>query len=82
LWTTTNPFPSQELEPTYVWGNTINGNPAGVTIHNCPGSCAHIKEGRDYLLFAKPGYTPFTYPHPLTQEAGSPPSSPTNLVVQ
>ncbi|HEX7655054.1 MAG TPA: hypothetical protein VF607_16210 [Verrucomicrobiae bacterium] len=54
-------WPHQVLEPLYSWGNTLNGNLAGVT-----SSYANIQEGREiYFNTPKPGYTPFTYPHPL-----------------
>ncbi len=66
----------QQLEPAYFWNNTRDG----VTIDPSPGSdcgCASecgqsqcetdaIQEGRDYFNYAKPGYAPYTYPHPLT----------------
>ena len=35
-----------------------------------------LKEGRDYHLFAKPNYVPYTYPHPLCSS-----SNPTNTLV-
>lgn len=72
LWTTASPYPKQESEPVYLWGNTHNGAPAKVTVINCAstivagGSCAHLQTGRDFIEGTpKPGYTPFTYPHPL-----------------
>lgn len=60
------PYPTQSLEPAYIWSNTINGSPLGVTVIS--GSAVHIKPNRDYYVNvgAKPDYTPYTYPHPLT----------------
>jgi hypothetical protein len=63
----TNPspkaWPHQSLEPVYLWGNTLNGssnNSASPTTYV-------IKRGRDfYEGIPRPGYTPYTYPHPLT----------------
>jgi hypothetical protein len=62
------------LDPVYIWDNT------GGTRYNSPGitdwesddcgnglvSESFIKEGRDYYVNTpKPGYAPYTYPHPL-----------------
>ena len=46
-------------------------------------SANYIQLNRDYFNgLAKPGYTPYVYPHPLTQDdRGSKPASPTNLTV-
>ena len=62
------------LDPVYVWGNT--GGTSYNTFHLLdwePEQCGNglkssefIKLDRDvYLGTAKPGYTPYTYPHPL-----------------
>jgi hypothetical protein len=58
-------YPTQYLEPTYFWNNTMNGAPAQIIIE--PRSGMHILEGRDIMVNrgAKPGYSPFQYPHPL-----------------
>ncbi len=73
-------------DPVYVWGNSgtmgiwgksnfnVWGNPCGLTYSD------FWQSGRDYILSggdgfgatAKPGYTAFTYPHPLLN-GGSPP---------
>ena len=50
----------------YIWGNTSSG----VGLYLNPTSDPHgidywLKAGRDYFTTAKPGYTPYTYPHPL-----------------
>ena len=29
----------------------------------------YLQEGRDYFQFAKPGYVPYAYPHPLRADA-------------
>jgi hypothetical protein len=64
----------QDLAPMYVWNNTVNGQAARLTV-NDPWGCAnpsmsdHIQEGRDFFNdIPRPGYTPYTYPHPLTQD--------------
>ncbi|MCK5321621.1 hypothetical protein KAJ38_03510, partial [Candidatus Pacearchaeota archaeon] len=65
LWTDENPYPPQELDPAYFWNNKHNGNDVVPFIHNSDD--AWIVENRDYYVgIEKPGYTPYTYPHPLT----------------
>jgi hypothetical protein len=83
LWTATTPYPAQSSVPAYIWANTINGSPATVQIRN--GAGPWIQAGRDYIqdAGAKPGYTPYAYPHPLIQGAGgAPPAAPTGLTVR
>jgi len=49
----------------YIWNNSSNPSNGYTTngiANDCPTS---IGLNRDYFLSAKPGYTPFTYPHPL-----------------
>jgi hypothetical protein len=68
-------------DPLYIWNNTKNASAAWVTFgDSSPDQCGNnlhskdfIREGRDYFLNAgaKPGYSSFVYPHPLT--SGSPP---------
>ncbi|OGX44768.1 MAG: hypothetical protein A3G38_02930, partial [Omnitrophica WOR_2 bacterium RIFCSPLOWO2_12_FULL_51_8] len=60
-----NNWPPQELDPAYFWNNKMNGNLMGVTVRNSTGFWA--QEGRDFFANKgpKPGYTPYTYPHPL-----------------
>ncbi len=52
----TYPGPDQ-MTSGYFWNNTPN------TIRNSASNI--LAEGRDYFLYARPGYTPYTYPHPL-----------------
>jgi len=63
------------LEPLYAWGNTQDGSPLNIEVnqHNAD---QHIKENRDfYNGRQRPGYTPYTYPHPL-RSGSSPPTTP------
>ena len=70
-----------DSEPAYIWGNSRQpltnvgtsdyglGN-AGTSCPSTPtpdSSANYIVSGRDYFngSTAKPGYTPYTYPHPL-----------------
>lgn len=62
--------------PLYVWGNVASGAAIGM---KCTDGCNHVKEGRDFInngTAAKPGYTAYTYPHPL-QDGLTPPPPPT-----
>jgi hypothetical protein len=62
--------------PLYLWNNTLNGNSVGMVVTDGEN---HVKANRDYFnngSTPKPGYTAFTYPHPL--QAGAP-KPPTNL---
>ena len=81
-------------EGVYIWGNTggETTDPNYVSLDQySPDECGngqlisnYLIEGRDYFVgTAKPGYTPYTYPHPLhTQYAlsgggGNPTPTPT-----
>jgi hypothetical protein len=67
LWTDENPYPPQELDPFYQWGNKHNEVTLSVRVHNNCG--IHIKENRDYYNNTeRPAYTPYVYPHPLIGE--------------
>jgi len=60
--TRTVAWPPQALEPIYSWNNTINGSNINIGSYGEP----TLKEGRDYYNSTPmPGYTPYTYPHPL-----------------
>jgi hypothetical protein len=70
----------QDKEPVYIWNNAGTGNynspwVAGygwsVPTSDCPSQTkpfsTWMQAGRDYFTNTpKPGYTPYTYPHPLT----------------
>jgi hypothetical protein len=72
-------YSTQQLNPWYAWGNSFNGATgasalpfglsymdAGHTTIAQPDSAVMIQEGREYYNnTAKPGYTPYQYPHPL-----------------
>jgi len=54
-------WPDQAVEPFYEWNNTINGEDADI-VSDSP----HLLENRDYYNDTqRPGYSPYTYPHPL-----------------
>ncbi len=59
----------QLLEPIYAWDNIMGGQPANIRISDRGLNAVHIKEGRDIFNdIERPGYKPYTYPHPLTQQ--------------
>jgi MYXO-CTERM domain-containing protein len=71
LWTAADPHPPQALDPAYCWGNTYGGEDVEFFQHGCPESQDHIQPDRDYYNgVPKPGYTPYTYPHPLIDAWG------------
>jgi hypothetical protein len=60
--------------PIYEWSNTWQNQPCGSAGYTCfvpVDDCGfhHVQIGRDIIsavTTAKPGYAPYTYPHPLT----------------
>jgi hypothetical protein len=75
-----NPVVTQDgigavTEGIWIWNNTgtATTDPGFVGVDtNATDNCGngqnpidYVHEGRDYFLSAKPGYTPYTYPHPL-----------------
>ena len=84
-----------DSEPVYIWNNNRTMNlatsnyPIGQGGSTCPtsptpdSSSVYLQAGRDYFNngTAKPGYAPYTYPHPLTlgSVSGTPPAPPTGL---
>ncbi|MEO0248454.1 MAG: hypothetical protein ABIN58_02700, partial [candidate division WOR-3 bacterium] len=67
-------------EPVYGWNNTFTGSQLGVGQVRLSASVPQVREGRDYFNdIPKPGYQPYTYPHPLTVDGTSSPAPPSNL---
>jgi hypothetical protein len=74
-------------DPIYIWGNTgtgSNGNGGFKAIGqgSWGDQTGYFNLGRDYFNggTAKPGYTPYTYPHPLVGSVPGPElAAPTNL---
>ena len=60
-------WPNQASEPIYLWNNYLSRNYLPTAIGGLGNSTyPDIAEGRDFINSPKPGYTPYTYPHPLT----------------
>jgi hypothetical protein len=67
--TGTATWPHNALEPCYSWNNKCNG----VNVNLRGGATPWIHEGRDYYNNTPmPGYTPYTYPHPLVSNLAPP----------
>jgi hypothetical protein len=66
-------------EPVYIWNNTGGGDQNPDLSDYSPDQCgggpsvsSFIQAGRDYVVgVAKPGYTKYPYPHPLTVPGAS-----------
>ena len=75
--TGTQAWPRNQLEPVYEWNNSWTPVPQN------PGEkvgfqCDIVQRGRDVLPDTPmPGYTPYTYPHPLVTGGGTPTPTPT-----
>jgi len=70
-------YPREALEPIYCWSNTLNGALTGM-FSSYPG----IQSGRDfYNDTPKPGYTQFTYPHPLAIPSATQLAPPTGFKI-
>src|SRR5258708_3170524 len=62
-------------EGVWIWNNigAATSDPSFIGLNdNVQDQCGngqvisnYVVKGRDYFLAAKPGYTPYTYPHPL-----------------
>jgi hypothetical protein len=75
--------PANVSEPIYVWGNTINGASDNCGNFGCLNNGEHAQIQRDVKIgVARPGYTPYTYPHPLIGGTDTtPPAPPSNVRV-
>ena len=72
LWTTSSPYPPQQLDPAYAWNNKFGTSDVTFYQHGCAQSISHIQPNRDYFdNTVKPGYAPYSYPHPLTYTWGT-----------
>ena len=63
------PCPDQ-IRDTYIWNNTYNGSAVKAKVNSNDTNV--IQENRDFFSVPRPGYTPYTYPHPLVSQEGIP----------
>jgi hypothetical protein len=69
-------WPHQALEPCYSWNDIYTPTGAHINMGLGPSAFAVLQEGRDYFNETRmPGYTPYTYPHPLTKSLPPPQST-------
>lgn len=70
------PYPSvDQMRSGYFWNNSPN-----LLVNEAP---SNFVLGRDFYQTARPGYSPYVYPHPLRNtQAATPPRAPSNLRVQ
>jgi len=67
-------WPRQQAEPIYVWSNNwtpVPNNP-GVLLGSVNPSIQIGRDAIDNGTTPKPGYAPYTYPHPLTTASPQP----------
>ena len=77
-----------DSDPIYIWGNTGAGSATPVMADFEPDQCGRnlrtasfVQQNRDWFASPRPGYTKYTYPHPLRGGATTvpAPSAPINL---
>jgi hypothetical protein len=73
--TGTATWPHDALEPVYSWNNLYNGV-TSVNLALSTEALSQFQANRDYYNnTVMPGYTPYTYPHPLVASAPAPPTN-------
>jgi hypothetical protein len=66
-------WPNQVTEPCYSWNNINHNDSSHFNFTPSRGGGFTIVAGRDYFNDTPmPGYTPYTYPHPLTTSLSPP----------
>lgn len=56
-----------QVHDLWIWNNVGDTGPTTAEVNGYTPSPQYIRLNRDYFTRQKPGYTPFTYPHPLTR---------------
>jgi hypothetical protein len=54
-----------QIRDLWIWDNTDGRGACEPAVDET--AIGFVEKGRDYFADPKPGHTPFTYPHPLTQ---------------
>ncbi len=79
LITGTPAWPNPDSEPCYSWNNVFQPNGHHMNFDFNHSSFTTILQGRDYFNDTPmPGYTPYTYPHPLVTGQQPPAASATS----
>lgn len=69
----------------HIWGNTWNGTAYNTVTFWEPCDSQYLQQGQEYFLFARLGYVPYIYPHPLRDDTTTlpltAPSPPLRLVM-
>ncbi len=65
---------NQTSDPAYVWNNT--GMSLALNQCDAPESAGMVALNRDVYASARPGYTAYVYPHPLSSGVSTPPPPP------
>jgi hypothetical protein len=74
-WKTGATGPPQQLVPAYAWNNKYGTQKFGFITKRDARNPIHIVEGRDFVNnTVKPGYVPYTYPHPRRGETAITPA--------
>lgn len=69
---------TQSDDPVYEWGNTKNSGTVNLNPTIAAEYSLQVRANEHYFVdTVAPGYTAYTYPHPL-RDGGSPPASPGN----
>lgn len=75
--TDSGPGTRQELDPLREWNNTLGGKDADIAVSGTGAVHVHIQQGRDFLNDTpRPGYVPYTYPHPSARQHTAMPVKP------
>src|ERR1019366_2420253 len=61
----------QTADPMYAWNNSssMTGGPVDIVPGSGAGTALHVQENRDFFNLARPGYSPYLYPHPLVTQS-------------
>jgi hypothetical protein len=58
-----------QIRELYIWNNQHDGSGSEIVVDWTTKQLGFLQEGRDFFHYARPGYVPYQYPHPLTLES-------------